>query len=68
MIHHEDIRQVLRTSLIYSFMAHGYTHNVARELAEIAMEPCAQTIDLCQRIIRLNMEAAAITISKAVPP
>jgi hypothetical protein len=64
MILAQDIQRMLRTALIYTFELHDYDHEAAVKLAEIAMEPCQQTIDLCQRIIQLQLEATAITLRK----
>ena len=60
----EHLRKTLRTALIYTFELHGYTHEAAVKLAEIALEPCAQTMELCSKLIQLQLEATAITLRK----
>lgn len=52
----QDIRQSLRAALIYSFMAHGYDHEQAAELSDIAIAPCAATIELCAHLMAVAVE------------
>lgn len=56
MMDSQDIRQSLRTALIYSFMAHGYDHEQAAELTDIAIAPCAATIELCAHLMTVALE------------
>jgi hypothetical protein len=61
----QDLRRTLRTALIHSFMAHNFSHEEAMMLAEIALEPCAVTMDICEKIMQTTIEIQERTAKPA---